>query len=318
MENSCNTTFAQLGVELGADALQEQAEAFGFNQHYLDDIGPQAISNFPEDANEPAGRPVRRSASSRCGPPRCRWRWSAAGIANQGVVMKPYIVDSIQSPELETLEQTEPEELDRGVLGGDRRRGHPADGRHRRRRHRRPPARDRRRRRWPARPAPRRAASPTCRRTPGSCRSRPAQDPEVAVAVMIQKADGIHRGEIAGGTLRRPDRQGRHGGGDQVTDNRSDERFVDDQHRYRFESRIATGGMGEVWRATDTSLGRPVAVKVLKSEYADDPTVPLPVRDRGPARRVAAPPGRRVGLRRRRVRAARRGRRLAACRGRSW
>jgi serine/threonine-protein kinase len=49
------------------------------------------------------------------------------------------------------------------------------------------------------------------------------------------------------------------------------ERFVDDQHRYRLESRIATGGMGEVWRATDTSLGRPVAVKVLKSEYADDP-----------------------------------------------
>jgi serine/threonine protein kinase len=51
----------------------------------------------------------------------------------------------------------------------------------------------------------------------------------------------------------------------------STERFVDDQHRYRLDSRIATGGMGEVWRATDTSLGRPVAVKVLKSEYADDP-----------------------------------------------
>jgi eukaryotic-like serine/threonine-protein kinase len=55
-----------------------------------------------------------------------------------------------------------------------------------------------------------------------------------------------------------------------VTEN-GDERFVDDQHRYRLDSRIATGGMGEVWRATDTSLGRPVAVKVLKSEYADDP-----------------------------------------------
>jgi serine/threonine-protein kinase len=55
-----------------------------------------------------------------------------------------------------------------------------------------------------------------------------------------------------------------------VTENNA-ERFVDDQHRYRFESRIATGGMGEVWRATDTSLDRPVAVKVLKSEYADDP-----------------------------------------------
>jgi serine/threonine-protein kinase len=49
------------------------------------------------------------------------------------------------------------------------------------------------------------------------------------------------------------------------------ERYVDEQHRYRLESRIATGGMGEVWRATDTSLGRLVAVKVLKNEYADDP-----------------------------------------------
>jgi serine/threonine-protein kinase len=42
--------------------------------------------------------------------------------------------------------------------------------------------------------------------------------------------------------------------------------------RYRFESRIATGGMGEVWRATDTLLGREVAVKLLKHEYADDAT----------------------------------------------
>src|SRR5215472_7093978 len=34
--------------------------------------------------------------------------------------------------------------------------------------------------------------------------------------------------------------------------------------RYRLVSRIATGGMGEVWRGTDTVLGRPVAVKVLR------------------------------------------------------
>ncbi len=46
--------------------------------------------------------------------------------------------------------------------------------------------------------------------------------------------------------------------------------FADDAHRYQLESRIATGGMGEVWRATDTVLGRTVAVKLLKAEYADD------------------------------------------------
>jgi serine/threonine-protein kinase len=43
------------------------------------------------------------------------------------------------------------------------------------------------------------------------------------------------------------------------------------EKRYRLDKRIAAGGVGQVWRATDLLLERPVAVKVLRPEYADHP-----------------------------------------------
>ena len=57
-------------------------------------------------------------------------------------------------------------------------------------------------------------------------------------------------------------------------------------NRYELQQLIAAGGMGQVWRGFDVLLGRPVAVKVLRSEYTGDPT--FLARFRGEAQHAAS------------------------------
>jgi serine/threonine protein kinase len=56
--------------------------------------------------------------------------------------------------------------------------------------------------------------------------------------------------------------------------------------RYRLDERVATGGMGDVWRGTDLVLGREVAVKVLLPSLLVDPS--FVARFRAEARMLAA------------------------------
>ena len=107
---SCNVAFGWLGLQLGADALADQAEKFGFGETYLDELENQAPSRFPRNADPP------QTALSAIGQfdvatTPLQMALVTAGIANGGTVMKPYLVDTITSPDFEVLSTTDPTAL---------------------------------------------------------------------------------------------------------------------------------------------------------------------------------------------------------------
>ena len=71
---------------------------------------------------------------------------------------------------------------------------------------------------------------------------------------------------------------------------------------YRIESVVGRGGMGVVYRATDLRLERPVALKLVAPELAEDERVPAAVPQGAEARGRARPPERGPDLRGRRAR----------------
>ncbi|CAA9353782.1 MAG: Cell division protein FtsI [Peptidoglycan synthetase] [uncultured Nocardioidaceae bacterium] len=107
---SCNVSFAAMGLDLGREALEEQASAFGFGQEYLEGLGGQAASVFPDDLNEP------NTALSAIGQFDVRatplqMAQVVSTIANDGQGMRPYVVDEVRAPDLSVLEKTDPEEM---------------------------------------------------------------------------------------------------------------------------------------------------------------------------------------------------------------
>ena len=108
LEVSCNVSFGDIGLRLGDDALREQAEKFGFDQTYLNDLGGQVESHFPENPDEPQTALSAIGQFDVAATP-LQMAMVAAGIANNGTVMRPYVVDEVQAPNLSLLDKTRPE-----------------------------------------------------------------------------------------------------------------------------------------------------------------------------------------------------------------
>lgn len=108
LEVSCNVSFGDIGLRLGDDALREQAEKFGFDQTYLNDLGGQVKSRFPKNPDEPQTALSAIGQFDVAATP-LQMAMVAAGIANNGTVMRPYVVDEVQAPDLSLLDKTRPE-----------------------------------------------------------------------------------------------------------------------------------------------------------------------------------------------------------------
>jgi peptidoglycan glycosyltransferase len=121
LAHSCNTAYASLAMDLGADTLKKQAAAFGI------DGDNSTIDGFPVAAS----RTGTMTASNGTADPAALAQSGigqrdvaltpmenaiiAATIANDGVRMRPYLVATTSRPDLTVIDQSEPESLGRAI-----------------------------------------------------------------------------------------------------------------------------------------------------------------------------------------------------------
>ncbi|MDR2107879.1 MAG: peptidoglycan glycosyltransferase, partial [Coriobacteriales bacterium] len=117
LEVSSNTVFAQIANLLGPQTLLQTANEFGFGQKLGQDFDTSAsLMPDPDDMTEwetawaGAGEPVGEHRGSPAGPQATVTQMAlvAAAFANDGVIMKPYVVASTVSPDGKTLTRATP------------------------------------------------------------------------------------------------------------------------------------------------------------------------------------------------------------------
>lgn len=122
LRRSCNSSFAQMGVDLGPDQMVDTAEAFGFNQPVPIDLTGPARSTFP--AKERFDRNTPALAQSAIGQNEVQatplqMALVAAAVANDGKVMVPHVLQEVRDVDGRTVDEYDVEEwrtaMDPGV-----------------------------------------------------------------------------------------------------------------------------------------------------------------------------------------------------------
>lgn len=114
LARSCNTAFAELAARIGEQRLREQAALFGIGQQDLTiplPVTASSLGDIPDTAAlQVSGigqRDVRLTPLQNA--------MIAAAIANDGTLMRPQLVRNILAPDLSTLDEFEPDEMGEAV-----------------------------------------------------------------------------------------------------------------------------------------------------------------------------------------------------------
>jgi peptidoglycan glycosyltransferase len=111
---SCDTTFAKIGIQLGANALNDMAEKFGMNNANLNIPLPVAKSNYVIPPSQALTAFSAIGQFSDTVTP-LQEAMFAAAIANNGTLMKPYLVKQVTASDLSTVQATSRSELSQPV-----------------------------------------------------------------------------------------------------------------------------------------------------------------------------------------------------------
>lgn len=103
--NSCNIPFAEIGLDVGANALRAQAELFGFGKELSMPL-TVTPSIFPEEL-DPALLALTSFGQYDTRATPLQMAMVTSAIANQGVLMQPQLIKRVVSSNLELIEQPE-------------------------------------------------------------------------------------------------------------------------------------------------------------------------------------------------------------------
>ncbi|MFJ5836488.1 peptidoglycan D,D-transpeptidase FtsI family protein [Streptomyces shenzhenensis] len=106
---SCNTVFGKIGADLGNDKMLAEAKKFGFDTEQFTPVRSSA-SVFSENMDQSQTALSSIGQFNTAATP-LQMAMVASAVANDGKLMKPYMVDKLQSSNLDTIAQTDPEQL---------------------------------------------------------------------------------------------------------------------------------------------------------------------------------------------------------------